>query len=450
MTNDTIVALSTPPGIAGLAVIRVSGPQAFPIVDKCFEGKTKIAEAKTHTIHYGKFIYNNELIDFVTVSVFRSPNSYTGEDVAEISCHGGLIVVDKIIEALLASGCRLAEPGEFTKRAFLNGRMDLTQVEAVAELIHSVSIPGYQTAVRQLTGEFKAKIDAFRTKLLDASSLLELELDFADEDIELVSRSKIIETLNEAVSFCEELARSYRSAEISRSGYFVGICGYPNSGKSTLFNALLQRRRAIVSDIPGTTRDYLEESLFLDGILVKLIDTAGLRQTTDSIEIEGIRMVESLLEQSNLILVLNDASISVDHSDRIFNELSLRYKNAKVVIVQNKIDLLVFDFKRREGDIYISAKQMIGIDDLKGFIASQAKQSLEGLKDVLINQRHYHLLKRGSEELRQAINLLQEGKGNEIVSAEIRRAIKTFGEITGENWSQEVLNHIFSRFCIGK
>ncbi len=448
--KDTIVALATPPGISGIAVVRVSGEDAFSIVDKCFEGNVELTKAKTHTIHYGKFIKNGELLDFVTAAVFREPNSYTGENVVEISCHGGLIVVDKIIETLIESGCRIAEPGEFTKRAFLNGKMDLTQVEAVADLIHSTSVPGYQTAIRQLAGEFKNRLAIFRKKLLDSCGLLELELDFAEEGFEFVERDKIDFAINEAIQFCEELADSYKSAEITRSGFFVGIAGYPNSGKSTLFNALLQRQRAIVSDIPGTTRDYLEESIFLDGILVKLIDTAGLRDTSDVIEIEGIRMVESLLNQSNLILVINDAAVSFDYSDKLYRELQSRYPFAKVLKLQNKIDILDGTYPEVEGELFISAKTGAGLNILKRKIAFEAKQSTERLKDVLVNQRHYILLQRASKELRIALDSLRSGLGNELIAVDIHKAIATLGEITGESWNQEVLNNIFARFCIGK
>jgi tRNA modification GTPase len=447
---EPIVALSTPPGISGLAVIRASGEGVFQIVDLCFEGKVKISEAKTHTIHYGKFHDNQNLIDFVTVSVFRAPNSYTGEDVAEITCHGGYIVAEKVIERLIKYGCRLAEPGEFTRRAFLNGKLDLAQVEAVADLIHSTSEASYQVAVRQLAGEFSRRISEFRKKLLDAASLLELELDFADEGFEFVDRNIIVNSIDQAINFCEDLTASYHSAEIMRSGYFVGIAGFPNSGKSTLFNSLLQRKRAIVSEIPGTTRDYLEETIFIDGFAVKLIDTAGLRKTADIIEIEGIRMVESLLAQSNLILVLNDITKGREHSDSLFAELKARYTNCKVLLVQNKIDLLDILPPAREAEIFISAKHSVGLEKIKEIISEELKKERTHIQDVLLNQRHYLLLKKASEELRNAKRSLLQGAGNELVADDLRRAVKTLGEIIGESFSQDVLNNIFSKFCIGK
>ncbi|MEJ5287581.1 MAG: tRNA-5-carboxymethylaminomethyl-2-thiouridine(34) synthesis protein MnmE [Candidatus Kapaibacterium sp.] len=447
---EAIVALSTPPGIAGLSVIRASGDGVFDIVDQCFKGKVRISEAKTHTIHYGEFHNKGKLVDFVTVAVFRKPNSYTGEDVAEISCHGGYFVADAIIETLIEHGCRLAEPGEFTKRAFLNGRMDLTQVEAVADIIHSSSEQAYQTAVRQLAGEFSKRIAEFKKKLLDSAGLLELELDFADEGFEFIDRNIILKSIDETIAFCQELANSYHSSEILRSGYFVGIAGFPNSGKSTLFNALLKRKRAIVSEIPGTTRDYLEETIYIDGFSVRLIDTAGLRATEDIIEIEGIRMVESLLAQSNLILVINDLTQGQTHSDALFFELRERYKASRSILIQNKIDLVESQPQQRDFEIFISAKNNQGLDKIQELIREELRKETQHIKDVLINQRHHLLLKRAGEELRKARESLLEGLGNELVADDLRKAVKTLGEIVGDTFSQDVLNNIFSKFCIGK
>lgn len=449
--NDTIVALSTPPGISGLAVIRVSGDKAFDITDECFEGKVKISEAETHTIHYGKFHNEGELLDFVTIAVFRKPNSYTGEDVTEILCHGGLVVIDQIIETLQRKGCRLATPGEFTKRAFLNAKLDLTQVEAVADLIHSATLPAYQTAVRQLAGEFHQRIQIFRKKILDASSLLELELDFADEGYEFVERENIIQAIAESIEFCSQLANSYKGSEILRSGFYVGIAGYPNSGKSTLFNSLLQRRRAIVSEIPGTTRDYLEEPLLINDILVKLVDTAGLRSTSDIIEIEGIQMGESLLAQSNMIIILNDLTNGLHFSDKLFKEMVERYPDSNVLLIHNKMDLCDGEIVNSDGEtFFISAKFGTGIDKLKEKIYETARKDIGSQKDVLVNQRHYLLLQQAKGELQNALESVRKGFGNELIAVDLRRAVKTLGEIIGESWSEDVLKNIFSRFCIGK
>lgn len=449
--NDTIVALATPPGASGLAVIRLSGKDSIQIAEKCFNPKEKLINAQSHTIHFGWIVHKGIRIDNVTASVFIEPKSYTGENSVEISCHGGIVIADEIISALIDSGARMAEPGEFTRRAFLNGKMDLTQVEAVADLIHSVSVPGVIIAARQLHGEFTARISNLRKKLLDICSLLELELDFSDEDLTFVKKEKIKLEVSNAIDFCKSLADSYKAAEILRSGFFVGIAGFPNSGKSTLFNTLLKKKRAIVSEIPGTTRDYLEETLVVSGMAVRLIDTAGLRETDNLIELEGIKLVKSVLEQSNLILVLNDITISAEHSNELVERLKSEYPNQKIILVQNKIDLLNESKVTRDNQqLYISAKTADGINSLVNFIESEAKKNIEGITDVLVNQRHALLLKRVAEQLDTAIESIDAGRENELISLDIRNAVNLLGELSGENWNEDVLNNIFSRFCIGK
>jgi len=446
---DTITALATAPGTAGISVVRLSGLEAIRIADKCFTGKTVLADAKTHTIHYGKFINRGKTLDTVTASIFMEPNSYTGENVVEISCHGSMLVVDEIINALIEAGARHAEPGEFTKRAFINGKLDLMQVEAVADIIHSSSIEGMQTSARQLAGELTNRLAELRQKLIDAASLLELELDFAEEEIEFLDTEQINERINEVRDYCSNLASSFKSSEILRSGFFVGIAGYPNSGKSTLFNALLQRSRAIVSEIPGTTRDYLEETIIIDGIAVRVIDTAGLRDTDDIIEIEGIKMVESVLEQSNMILVLNDITESPRHSNKLLQELQEKFPGHDTILLQNKVDKAgTVDLK--EDVLQISAKQGTGLDEVRSMISAKAKESTERVQDILINQRQSILLNKVVKELDAALDACKAGLDNTAISIDIRRAAKTLGEITGEIWSEEILNNIFSRFCIGK
>ncbi len=449
--DDTIVALATPPGVSGLAVIRLSGKDSIEIADKCFNPKNKLTNAKTHTIHFGWIIHNGIRIDNVTASVFIEPKSYTGENSVEITCHGGMLIADEIINALIDCGARMAEPGEFTKRAFLNGKMDLMQVEAVADLIHSVTIPGTITAARQLHGEFTARISSLRQKLLDICSLLELELDFSDEDLTFVNKEKIKEDIIDAINFAKSLAESHKAAEILKSGFFVGIAGFPNSGKSTLFNSLLKKKRAIVSEIPGTTRDYLEETVVINGLAIKLIDTAGLRETTNTIELEGIKLVQSVLEQSNLVLVLNDISISSDHSNELFAKLKNEYPQQKILLVQNKIDKINHDIKKITNEtIYISAKTGEGIDSLEKLLENEARKNTEVITDVLVNQRHALILKRIAGQLETAVASVEERKENELISLDIRKAVNLLGELSGENWNEDVLNNIFSRFCIGK
>ncbi|ROL62432.1 tRNA uridine-5-carboxymethylaminomethyl(34) synthesis GTPase MnmE [Bacteroidetes/Chlorobi group bacterium ChocPot_Mid] len=445
----TITALATPPGVSGIAVVRLSGDNAIEIADNCFKSKSKLSELPSHSVAYGKFYDTQQLIDNVLITIFRKPNSYTGEDVIEISCHGGYLVAGEIISTLLKHGARPAEPGEFTKRAFLNGKIDLTQVEAVADIIHSSSVKGVHTSARQLAGEFTTRLKELRNRLVEIAGLLELELDFADEDIELLDRNLIKTRIENTQKYCKELAESYKSAEILRSGFFVGIAGYPNAGKSKLFNTLLQRNRAIVSEIPGTTRDYLEENIMLGGIIIRLIDTAGIRDSKDVIEIEGIKMVESILKQSNMILVLNDISISENHSDKLYHEIKEKYPHSNIQLIQNKIDLIEIQ-ERKPTSIYISAKMGDGIEELKSVIEQTAKLNTERLQDVLVNQRQANLLTQASIDLENAINSLQSGLSNEVIAIDIRNSAQKLGEITGESWSEEVLNTVFGKFCIGK
>lgn len=447
--RKTIVALATPPGISGISVIRLSGDDAFVITDKIFSGKKKISDSVSHRILYGKIFDNKKLIDTVTVSIFKQPNSYTGENVIEIGCHGGNLVYNEIIDLLIKNGAVYADPGEFTRRAFLNGKLDLTQVEAVADIIHSNSVPGTQTAARQLEGRFTEYLKELRTQLLDISGLLELELDFSEEDLELIDKNEILSKISETQKYCTELADSFSSAEILRSGYFVGIAGYPNSGKSTLFNSLLNHKRAIVSDIPGTTRDYLEGSILLNGIAVTLFDTAGIRDSSDVVEIEGIKLVDSVLQRSNLVFVLNDISISKDNSDDLIKNLSEKYPDTKFYLVQNKIDL-VEQVQLNPNDLFISASNQTNISNLKDVIDKNAQQSIERVSDVLINARHNKLLREVSSYLDKAKESINLDMENEIIAIDIRKATKILGEITGEEWNEEVLDHIFSRFCIGK
>lgn len=445
--KKTIVAVATPPGIGGLSVIRISGENAFEVISNCFVSKRKIDFTLRNRIYYGKIIYKNELIDSVTVSIFVAPKSFTGENTVEIGCHGNTILSSRIVDIIVECGASYAGPGEFTKRAFLNGKIDLTQAEAVADLIHSVSVPGVETAARQLEGNFTVRLKVMRQQLLDISSLLELELDFADEGIDLIQKSIIKEKIQEAESFCKSLTDSFTASEICRSGYYVGIAGYPNSGKSTLFNTLLGRSRSIVSEIAGTTRDYLEENIYINGMRIIIADTAGIRETEDSIEIEGIRMVESVIEKANLVIVLNDSKISKDHSHKLSGSIEQKYKNKEVLLVQNKIDISGLDNSTFIG---VSAKSGEGTDRLRQLIYDKAVGSINAMSDILINSRHRQLLIQAGDSLKTAITSLDSGMNNEIIAIDLRNATKILGELTGETWNEEVLANIFSRFCIGK
>jgi tRNA modification GTPase len=428
-------------------VIRVSGPEACDACDAFFRGVQRLADAADHTVHYGWWHDGDERIDSVTCTVFIAPHSYTGEHVIEIGCHGGTHVVHRILRTLHAHGLHPAEPGEFTRRAFLNGKLDLTQVEAVADLIHAQSALGARTAARQLAGGFTKRLQRLRTDLLDLSGLLELELDFSEEDVEFADRSKLTQVIDLSISYATSLADSSRAAAILRSGFTCAVVGYPNAGKSSLFNALLERDRAIVSDIPGTTRDYLEETILAGGFAVRLFDTAGLRDTSDTIELHGIKVTGSLIEQSDLVLIVNDATQGVDHSDELRAELESRFPDQTVVIVQNKCDLTS---AQRPPDITTSAHTGEGLLAVRDMLVHHAEHAMSPVTDVLVNARQAALLLAVADTLRSARRGVEERVSNEFIAVDIRAAIRMLGEITGETWSPVVLDTIFSRFCIGK
>lgn len=452
--RDTICALATPPGTAGLAVVRVSGSEALTICDGLFKGRIDLRSAANHTIHYGWW---GDRIDSVTATVFRGPQSYTGEDVVEVGCHGGPFVVDQIIESIVDCGARMADPGEFTRRAFLNGKLDLTQVEAVADVIHAQTRIGAQTAARQLAGGFTHRLRELRQTLLTALGYLEVELDFSEEGYEFVSRPAFLETLTLAQHDASRLAASAQAAHILRSGFYCAVVGYPNAGKSSLFNALLGRTRAIVSHIPGTTRDYLEESIIEDGFTIHIYDTAGLRPTEDTIELQGIQVTASLIEQSNLILVVNDASLGFRHSDPLVLDLINRYPAIPVAIVQNKFDLTgnhasvgAGGTLRNVPEIHTSAVSEQGVADLRTFIAGLCRDSTLAVQDVLINQRQARLLQVLGAHLEGAASAISRQESPDLIAIDVRSAVRILGEITGETWNPDLLDSVFSRFCIGK
>lgn len=453
LVRDTICAIATPAGVGGLAVIRLSGSTSFSIADQCFRGRNTLLAAASHTIHYGKFYAaDNTLIDTVTASVFRAPHSYTGEDTIEFGCHGGLIVSQELVTALVAAGARPAEPGEFTKRAFLNNKLDLTQAEAVADLIHSVSQQGTHAAARQLLGGLTRRLRNLRSSLVEICGLLELELDFSMEDIEFVNREELRAKLVSAITFCKELTDSYQASEIMRSGYNVGIVGYPNAGKSSLLNALLNKKRAIVSPIPGTTRDYIEEHCVIDGTMINLFDTAGLRDSDDSIEVEGIQLAQSVLQQCNLLLVLNDSSESFSHSNALVEHLQRDFADAHCVLVHNKIDLLSAEAKATLSPLSpaISTVTAEGVDAVKMLIAENARRDMAHAGSLMINARHVALLHSVVQSLNSALDAIEAAPSNEFIAIDVREALRKLGEVTGDSWSENVLDEVFARFCIGK
>ncbi len=448
--SETIVALATPPGLSGIAVVRLSGDNAIDVAQKHFQSKIDLTKSESHRIYYGQFVKKDGLIiDTVTVSIFREPNSYTGENVIEVSSHGAIIVYNEIINTFIESGARLAKPGEFTQRAFLNGKLDLLQAEAVADLINSVSFLSEQASERQLEGSFTNRVKKFKQELIEIAGLLELELDFSEEDIEFIDKNEIKRKIYEVYDYIQVLLDDYNSSQILRTGFYISIIGFPNTGKSTLFNTMLDKKRAIVSDIPGTTRDYLEEYIYLNGIPAKLFDTAGIRKSSDIIELQGIKLVDSIIKQSNLLLVLNDSNLGIEYSDNLIKDLKSNYGDKEIILLQNKIDISKIQ-ERNESEVLISAKYGIGIDKLKEKLYDSAHKSISRVNDQLINQRQYNLLYEIKINLMDALNSIDNNMENEFISIDVRKAIKKIGELTGEIYNEEILNSIFSKFCIGK
>ncbi len=447
--EDTIVALATPPGIGAISIIRVSGPETFQKVDRIFVGKKKITECSTHTIHYGKIVStDNEVIDDVLISVFRSPHSYTGEDSVEISTHGSQLIVEKIIALLISQDIRPAEPGEFTKRAFLNGKLDLAQAEAVADIINARTEASLRGARNQLDGLISQKIDSLRNKLINTSSLVELELDFAEEDIELLPIENILKNINDVESEINELLKTFSFGKVIRDGVNVALVGKPNVGKSSLLNYLLKEARAIVSDIPGTTRDIIREELFIDGILFKLYDTAGIRFTEDEIEKEGVLRSRKAIEEADIILFLNDVERGFDED--LISEIIKLNSEDRILKVVNKIDLT--NNKDPRFDVGISAKTGEGIEELFKKLKEKAiGTNVYTEKTAIVsNIRHFNALKKAKEHLQNAKKSIFDKLTGEFIAVDLRNAENALSEIIGKITTDDILNNIFSKFCIGK
>ncbi len=456
---STICAISTPYGSGGIAVVRVSGTQAIAIVDKLFRGRKSLTEAKAYTVHYGEIVKASgvanqesktpEVLDEVLVSVFRAPHSFTGEDVVEIACHGSMYIQQTLLQWLVDAGCQLAKAGEFTQRAFLNGKMDLTEAEAVADLIAAQTKAEKDLALSQLRGGISNELAALRERLLTFTSLVELELDFADhEELEFADRSELFALAQEIDTTIGNLVRSFKTGNAIKQGIPVAIIGAPNVGKSTLLNALLGEERAIVSDIQGTTRDTVEDTLVLDGMLFRFIDTAGLRQTDDTIENLGIERSRQAAQKAVVLIHLQDATQPVN----ILAELD-DTSEKKIIQVCNKVDLLGKEAMRREGDearIYLSAKSG-NVEVLKQQLINFAREQYDTRNAVTIsNTRHYEALVRAQEAIQRVQDGLQMQISGEFLSMDLQDCLSALGEITGQITSQEVLNNIFGKFCIGK
>ena len=447
----TICALATAPGGA-IGIIRVSGPQTLEILSRVF---TKdLSKAQPNTIHYGHIKSATELIDEVLVSVFRAPHSYTGEDSAEISCHGSRYILSKVIALLIANGCRQAGPGEFTQRAYLNGKMDLSQAEAVADLIASTNQATHQIAMSQLRGHFSSKLAQLREQLLKLTSLLELELDFSDhEDLEFADRSELMTLANEIDNRVTNLAKSFEAGQALKQGIPVAIVGKTNVGKSTLLNRLLKDDRAIVSDIHGTTRDTIEDTIDIKGITFRFIDTAGIRQTTDTIEQIGIDRTYAAIEKARIVLWLIDAQPSQEE----IQDIQERCKGKSLIIIQNKIDkaepeLISHLSPLTSHLLKISAKKSLGLEELERAIYEAADIPTLTENDIIVtNARHYDALVRAHEHIQRVIDGLQMQLSGDLLSEDLRQALDTLAEITGGQITpNEVLGNIFKNFCVGK
>ena len=442
---DTIAAISTPHGIGGIAVVRLSGPDAFAIASRHLKSPG--------AAHPQLFRIGEKVLDQVIATAYHAPHSYTGDDTVEISCHGSLYVQQTLLQALLDSGARLAEPGEFTRRAFLNGKLNLSQAEAVADLIDSTNAAAHSLAVSQLRGGYAKELETLRQQLVDLTALLELELDFSDEDVEFADRSRLHSLASQIFTRVTALRESFHMGNAMKRGIPVAIIGRPNAGKSSLLNALLHDNRAIVSDIPGTTRDTIEETFVIEGMSFRIIDTAGLRHSDDPIETLGIQRTLTTVAQADIVLYVHDASQSYGHALADLQDLQdrLSLKDKHLFIVNNKIDLVPETLTAPYRTFPISAKEGTGLDALTSALAKAAQTDLAQAPDVMLtNVRHYNALGHVEQALLHVAKGLADHLPADLVVIDLRDALHHLGTITGQVTSDEVLGTIFSRFCVGK
>lgn len=458
--KDTIVALSSPQGLGALALIRLSGDKAIEICNR--HTSKDLDKCPSHTAHFVNFSVDNEHIDDCIATVFRSPKSYTTEDTVEISCHGSFYIINQIIKSLLSSGARLATPGEFTQRAFLNGQMDLTQAEAVSDLIASRTAAQHDLALRQMRGGFSNKIKELRKELIEFASLIELENDFGEEDVEFADRQKLTEKVDSILEFIATLQDSFEYGNAIKEGIPVAIIGQPNVGKSTLLNALLNEEKAIVSEIPGTTRDVIEDSVQMDGHLYRFIDTAGIRKTEDTVETLGIERTFEQIDKANIILFIAEMDEDFKKIANQFKEIPIK-ENQKAVILLNKVDLYdhechsydieesVNTLTNRTPTILLSAKTGQGLDLLKKQLTDFVnKLAMSDQQIIISNLRHYQSLQKTKESLDSVKKGLTDGIPSDLIALDLRHALNHLGEISGEISTEDLLDSIFSNFCIGK
>jgi len=461
VSPPTIAAIATPIGEGALSLVRLSGEHAIAIAESVFRGRTSLGAAAGYTIHHGRIVNGaGETVDDVLAALFRAPHSYTGEDAVEFSCHGGLVVTEAVLAALIAAGARHAGPGEFSRRAFLNGKMDLSQAEAVADLIASSSERARAVSMRQLEGKLGEKVIELRANLTSLCALLEIDLDFAEEGIGVIDRNEIGDRLRVILEALRTMIESYSSGRLAREGVGVVLTGKPNAGKSSLFNALLKEDRAIVTPHPGTTRDTIEERVLINGLLFRLIDTAGLRQATDPAEEAGVTRTHASVRSADIIVLVEDGSLPVEERE-IETAVADCIGNQKLIVALNKSDL---PSRTVDSEIYprlsargsrvvkTSAITGSGLQELRSAlyesVARDARDATSGIE--VTSRRHLDALTRASVAITEAMQTLDAGRSNEFVALDVRDAILALGEITGDVTSEEILNTVFARFCIGK
>ena len=453
-----VAAIATPIGEGGIAVIRVSGKEAFQKVQSCFRGRD-LTKADSHTVHFGRIVKKDGLIvDEVLATIFRSPKSYTGEDTVEISCHGGVLVTQQVLETVLDQGVKAAQPGEFTQRAFLNGKLDLDQAEAVADLIHAKSIKAVDAANQQLEGKLGEHIKTFRQQIIDATAMIELELDFIEEDVEFANKEQLRKLLTDLNLEISKLLDTYETGRLVRDGIKTVFIGKPNAGKSTLLNTLVGTDRAIVTEIAGTTRDTIDADWNYEGLLFKLIDTAGLRDTDDRIEAEGVKRSRKAFQEADLVVFLKDLSHKLDSTERKeIADFQQHASETPFLLVGTKLDLSgsVKESEQEERiqfDLKISALQGENIDHLKKMMKDRALESKDYDTSSLLvtSSRHRDALQKAREHVQRAIDGLDQGLTGDFLSIDLRSALQELGSITGEITNEHILDSIFSRFCIGK
>ncbi|SDR71925.1 tRNA uridine-5-carboxymethylaminomethyl(34) synthesis GTPase MnmE [Gramella sp. MAR_2010_147] len=471
--NDTIVALATPSGAGAIAIIRVSGPDALNIVSPLFRAKSKkeLAVQPTHTLHLGNMMDGVRTIDEILASVFRAPKSYTGEETVELSCHGSPYIQQEIIQLLIRKGCRSAEAGEFTLRAFLNAKMDLSQAEAVADLINSENAASHQMAMQQMRGGFSNEIQKLREELLNFASLIELELDFAEEDVEFANRDQFRDLVSRIQTVLKRLIDSFATGNVLKNGIPVAIVGEPNVGKSTLLNALLNEERAIVSEIAGTTRDTIEDEMSIGGVGFRFIDTAGIRETKDVVESIGIKKTFEKISQAQVVVYLVDSSQIAVNRERLqevrieIEKIKNKFPQKPLLIIANKTDRLaeeeieilkekledISSHAKRAEFLLLSAKTNLGVEELKERLLQFVNTgALRNSDTIVTNSRHYAALLKALEEINKVEDGLNAELSGDLLAIDIRQALHHFGEITGEITNDDLLGNIFANFCIGK